>query len=175
MPYKKGLKKRAHLDAAIWAWLNGDGEAERNPVIVLLRKEEKRQIWGTYRDEILSDWITEKPGTRPPLWWGFDAPRDSDLMKGTAWAGTFPVSRERRGGKGKTMTEKYPAIIPSFQMGIPASWYKTDDDDPPVYESQASYLERHGLLTESERKRLTPADFERTENIVTILGMESEE
>ena len=32
-------------------------------------------------------------------------------------------------------------------------------DDPPVYESEAAYLERHGLLSAAERRRLTPADF----------------
>lgn len=35
-----------------------------------------------------------------------------------------------------------------------------DPRDPPRYESQAAYLDRHGLLTESERRRLTDAAFE---------------
>jgi hypothetical protein len=34
-----------------------------------------------------------------------------------------------------------------------------DVDDPPVFESQASYLLRLGLLDASERRRLTAADF----------------
>jgi hypothetical protein len=35
-----------------------------------------------------------------------------------------------------------------------------DPKDPPVYESQAAYLERHGLLLPGERRRLRKADFE---------------
>jgi hypothetical protein len=35
-----------------------------------------------------------------------------------------------------------------------------DSDDPPVFESQASYLERHSLLRSGERGRLTKRNFE---------------
>jgi hypothetical protein len=35
-----------------------------------------------------------------------------------------------------------------------------DPDAPPLYESQAVYLERHGLLLPGERRRLRKADFE---------------
>jgi hypothetical protein len=35
-----------------------------------------------------------------------------------------------------------------------------DPGDPPVFESQASYLERHGLFLPGERKRLKKEDFE---------------
>ena len=35
-----------------------------------------------------------------------------------------------------------------------------DPDDPPRFESQASYLKRHGLLTKAEEKQLTDKDFE---------------
>ena len=33
-------------------------------------------------------------------------------------------------------------------------------DDPPTYESQASFLNRHGLFLEGERARLQPAAFD---------------
>ena len=35
-----------------------------------------------------------------------------------------------------------------------------DPDDPPLYELQAAYLERHGLFLPGERRRLRKADFE---------------
>lgn len=35
-----------------------------------------------------------------------------------------------------------------------------DPRDPPRYESQAAYLDRHGLFLPGERRRLTAADFE---------------
>jgi hypothetical protein len=34
-----------------------------------------------------------------------------------------------------------------------------DPEDPPTYESQASYLERHGLFLPGEKKRLTKYDW----------------
>jgi hypothetical protein len=33
-------------------------------------------------------------------------------------------------------------------------------DDPPTFEAQATYLDRHDVLTPSERRVLTPRDFE---------------
>jgi hypothetical protein len=35
-----------------------------------------------------------------------------------------------------------------------------DSDDPPLYESQASYLDRNGLFLPGEKKRLKKADWE---------------
>jgi hypothetical protein len=35
-----------------------------------------------------------------------------------------------------------------------------DPNDPPILESEASYLERHGLLLPGERQRLRKTDFE---------------
>ena len=35
-----------------------------------------------------------------------------------------------------------------------------DPEDPPVFESEATYLDRHGLLTAAERRRLRVADYE---------------
>jgi hypothetical protein len=35
-----------------------------------------------------------------------------------------------------------------------------DPDNPPRFESQASYLDRHALLLPSERRRLRREDFE---------------
>ena len=35
-----------------------------------------------------------------------------------------------------------------------------DPEDPPIFESQAAYLDRHGLLTAPERKALGPDAFE---------------
>jgi hypothetical protein len=79
------------------------------------------------------------------------------------------------------------AYAPSFSYGIPNNWFEVPErpaglqmgefldahyaelarrcapinpDDPPLFESQATYLERHGLLLPGERRRLTKQDFE---------------
>ena len=35
-----------------------------------------------------------------------------------------------------------------------------DPDNPPLFESEPAYLDRLGLLTDDERGKLNPADFE---------------
>jgi hypothetical protein len=50
-----------------------------------------------------------------------------------------------------------------FSKGIPNHWVTKgsiytgipiDDNDPPTFESEATYLERHGLLTDDEKRIL---------------------
>jgi hypothetical protein len=52
------------------------------------------------------------------------------------------------------------AVAPHFLLGIPESWGDLKADDPPVFESQAAYLDRLGLLAPGEKRRLRNADFE---------------
>jgi hypothetical protein len=73
---------------------------------------------------------------------------------------TIPEPRRRRGGIGKPRHERL-AYYPSFRCGIPDDWTgaKLDPRDPPLYEAQATYLERNGLLVPGEREMLTTKDF----------------
>jgi hypothetical protein len=68
--------------------------------------------------------------------------------------------------------------VPRFDCAVPkdfvtaedVEWHRNegedfsgkplDPNDPPAYESQASYLDRHKLLTPAERRRLRKKDFE---------------
>jgi hypothetical protein len=48
-------------------------------------------------------------------------------------------------------------------VGVPKADFAgvaIDPDDPPAYESQAAYLERHDLFLPGERRRLRKADCE---------------
>ena len=56
--------------------------------------------------------------------------------------------------------EKYPSIVPRFNFGVPMDWHEVNKDNPPMFESQAAYLQRHDLLSKYEQKRLTDGDFE---------------
>jgi hypothetical protein len=64
------------------------------------------------------------------------------------------------------------AIAELYEYGLPSSGWLTRDEltpfprgipvdlaDLPRYESQASFLRRHGLLSREERSRLRPRDF----------------
>ncbi|HEX9544401.1 MAG TPA: hypothetical protein VF955_04405, partial [Pyrinomonadaceae bacterium] len=64
--------------------------------------------------------------------------------------------RKRLGGIG-TPAHECRSVKPDFKYGIPTVWVDVDKDDPPTFESQASYLKRHGMLMAGEERR---ADFE---------------
>lgn len=148
--------------------------------------------WEIYRSEIMKDWISNHPGTKPFAWWECDAPRWQDPFEGVYFHGTLPEPRLRIGGVGTPHYEVL-AYVPDFDKGIPTGWVsksqeeyyngrsvdirgnKTnqkwppgsgyyqegdfegkaiDPSDPPIFESEASYLERHGLLSPQEKKYL---------------------
>ena len=102
---------------------------------------------------ILAEHVRDKPGTRPALWWAYTCPR---LPIGTfpGWFidGKLPEPRERLGGIG-TPAYQVTAVGPSFAFGIAELWVGIDEDDPPVFESQAAYLKRHAFLFAGEEKR----------------------
>jgi hypothetical protein len=56
--------------------------------------------------------------------------------------------------------DKHGEMIPCKYKEGDFSGVALDLDNPPLYESEASYLKRHGLLTKSEEKRLSDKDFE---------------
>lgn len=82
-----------------------------------------RQWWQQYRDTILTAWMASAPGTRPFAWWTFDAPEP--LRHHT---GDLPNQ----------------SLVPEFGMTGQSS------DAGPIWESQRSYLARHGLISPEE-------------------------
>jgi len=133
------------------------------------------EVWTEYGETVLADWIAERPGTRPSLWWLFSAPRQPvGTYPGWFYDGTLPQPRKRLGGIG-TAAHEVLAYTPAFPFGVPLAWIGEGDmttwpslagraepvaaDDPPLFESQAAYLDRLGLLLPGERERLTDDDF----------------
>jgi hypothetical protein len=147
------------------------------------------ELWEAHGQTVVQRWAVEHPGTRPRLWWNYDAPRcdlksysTDHTLKDNRW----PEPRRRLGGTGTPMHE-ISAYVPSFSYGIPNNWFEPwekpaglqmgtflenhyaelarrgapiDPDDPPLFEAQATYLERQGLFLPGERRRLKPEDFE---------------
>jgi hypothetical protein len=126
------------------------------------RDDECRELYMQHRDAVIDAHIWARGwGKRPWTWWHFE--------------GVGP--RVRLGGKGTPAFECLN-VVPSFRDGIPDLWQKDnfwnwreggkpppnwvewDDDDPPVYESSATYLRRHNLLLHGEARHLKPRDFE---------------
>ena len=142
------------------------------------------ELWAAYRSAVIERWVAEMPGTRPSLWWRYDAPRAPAGMFDAWGADKLPEPRRRLGGRGVASHDGL-AYYPSFRCGIPDSWITpslasyyglkgaaVDPNDPPRYEAQAAYLERHGLLLPGERERLTMEDFE-PEIVVETLETET--
>jgi hypothetical protein len=118
-----------------------------------------KQLWELHRGVILTEHVKENPGTRPALWWRYDAPRlPVSAFPGCWYDGQLPEPRLRLGGTG-TPAYEVRAVKPSFPYGIPDVWVGIDEEDPPVFESQASYLKRHRVLFAGEERR---AGFEPT-------------
>jgi hypothetical protein len=109
-------------------------------------------------DQAEAIYAVENPGKRPSWWWPMRAPE----------------MRLRVGGKGTAPWDAGLADLPWFEYGIPGTfmtwWWSGwrpppagftlyDAEDPPTFESSASYLWRNGLLLRDEARRLRPADF----------------
>jgi len=118
------------------------GKRERPPVDYYLmgRPEALRAAWESIAEEICDHWQADFPGTRPPCWWTYSAPEQS---------------RRQLSGGGQPAWIEF-AMVPFFHCGLPQAWDGFKPDDPPTFESQASFLQRHGLLAKHEASK---ADF----------------
>ena len=94
-------------------------------------------LWVQHREAVLADWVKERPGTRPNSWWQFEMPLRQ---------------RDQLGGQG-SCRQMY------LWCGIPRQWFNVSHGNPPVFESQASFLKRNQLLWSEEEARLQPSDF----------------
>jgi hypothetical protein len=129
-------------------------------------------LWREHREQIVEAWITEYPGTRPSHWWAVES--------------TEP--RRRLGGTGTPCHERL-AHGEHYERGVPDQWIRQSDidvyaligspldvpaldpTDPPLYESEAAYLERLGLWLPGERRRVPKKDFQ-PESVLDIFEFE---
>ena len=75
-------------------------------------------------------------------------------MKGTAWQGVFPISRQQLGGAGCAVWARLD-YVPMFDYGIPAIWLDYDENDKPVFECEYDYLSRYSLVLPGEKVKHT--------------------
>jgi hypothetical protein len=157
------------------------GRAPRPPAFHFLSPAELRATWELVRGRVLESWIKERPCSRPPAWWQYEAAEP----------------RRRLGGVGAPLSEALGQVA-SLHRGIPDRWLSPvdvalysgravdvhgkafrelkgrfphkaiDPNDPPQFESEATYLERHGLLTEAEVDTLKRKDLRDPEFAVLV-------
>jgi hypothetical protein len=179
-PRRRRPKRRSDLTEEQAAWLRGD---YRNAGFVnYIAKEELSALWNAYCSRIIEDRATEFPGTRPGRWWQYTAPEMRKRLGGTGtpcheclgYAPSFsygvpnnwltPELAKLYRGTAKDVHGN--PIFPEY-FGKGFSGVAIDPEDPPIYESQAAYLKRLGLLLDGELKRLKKADFE-PEAVVSV-------
>jgi len=155
---------------------------EENFEIWGLSKKKFEAALEYYETELLPLWIIEKPCTRPWCWWAYIAPKEpvpgwdkhfntaqrkrlggvgdpnfEHLNYGpnfsygipTGWVTEFDT--QYYNGKARDVHGK---IIPTNYKAGNFKGVAIDPDDPPIYESEAAYLERLGLLTPTEKRYL---------------------
>jgi hypothetical protein len=147
-------KQRPQLPLAAYRWLL-QGQRSSWFYLNIHAEDEQRAFWNANRDAVVAWYIKRRPGFRPLLWWRFDAPEP----------------RRQLGGIGTPLHE-CSAVARHLEYGVPAEWrterddgylregVPISDDDPPLFESEANYLRRHGLLLPGERQRLHRRSYE---------------
>ncbi len=137
--------------------------------------EEKGKILSQCRDAIIVAWIEARPGTRPSWWWLSEAPEKvrrrlggigdaahehlayvEDYAHGIPAQFIDPWSVEYYNGRARDINGKK---VGDHSKGDFAG-RAVDPKDPPIYESEATYLKRCGLLLPEEKRRLRKKDFE---------------
>ena len=180
MPVKKRFDKhRAELPAEAVDWLH-DGKG--GSWVYWQLPEDLAELWREHAEAIVAEYVAEFPGTRPVRWWEYSAPRakPGEYQCRAGFRPELPSPRRRLGGTGTPKFEVL-GVVPCFWCGVPVDWITRrevafysglprrespflgvaiDADDPPMFESAAAYLQRHGLLLAGERRRLKPVDFE---------------
>lgn len=183
MPSKRTRKSRQRqydLSDAAWAFLNDEPLPENANVFEIhsltyggmpSHRLSRKELWGIYGAEITGRLAVISPGTRPSLWWVYDAP---SLLRrrlgGVGIPGQADIKYRpywRQGVPTRWFTrqdiERHGDILPYLLPGFPKHPFKgvaIDPNNPPTFESQAAYLKRHDLLQPGEMERLTAADFE---------------
>lgn len=125
-----------------------------------------RRAWKSVRDDLLRDWIEERPGTRPWAWWKFDL--SEPRRRRIAGVGDLVPAYDHPsnvvfGAFGKNSFVDEGLLVAWRRIGSLKRGEKKftayDPNDPPTFESQATFLRRYNLFAEGEEKRLTDADF----------------
>jgi hypothetical protein len=182
---RRRTSPRAPLSEALRHFLDpGTTDIDTHPAdadalaIFCRRRDEMtlRALWGEHRDEVLAEWIAEAPGTRPWAWWQLEAPEPRRRLGGIGtekWVGlpahapvyAFGIPAawtdewETRYYSGRAVDIHGQPIGQEFR-GHDFRGVAIDPDDPPRFESEAAYLDRHGLLAADERADLPAEAFE---------------
>jgi hypothetical protein len=149
-------KLRPQLPRAAYRWLLA-GTRSSWTYLTLRDEDAKREFWRAHEDAVVLHHIKRFPGSRPKMWWRLSAPE--------------PRRRVDLYGIGSPLHE-CSAVALNYEFGVPMHWRTARNDRyfregvpisaerPPMFESEANYLRRLGLLLPGERSRLTKRSYE---------------
>jgi hypothetical protein len=132
-----------------------------------------RGIYDVVRADLIEAWARDNPGTRPSAWWKWTATEPRQRIGGTgsllsdfmSYAPSYHCGMATRWACEALIRKGWPTVSLG---GKAAGWCAIqeladaipfDQNDPPLFESQATYLQRLGILLPGERKRLDAEDF----------------
>ena len=118
-----------------------------------INRERQKHLWQENQVRFMAEWVESHPCSRPFGWWKFEAPEPRKMI----------------GGKGTRAGQKRN-YGQSFKFGVPQYWLEIDGKSPPMFESQAAFLQRLGLLYDGEAKFLKEnTQLLQTESIFKIV------
>jgi hypothetical protein len=131
--------------SAAWAWATEQPAEGRDVLHVhALAADMKGQqqhvsaiTWAALEREVLAHFVQHAPGTRPDPWWWIVG---------------------RRYGLRRMLSGRGTALVWSCKRGVPENYL--DRVEPITHESEAAYLQRHGLLQPGEAERIKPGAFD---------------
>jgi hypothetical protein len=130
--------------------------------VYFTREEALKTLWSENRKHLVKQWRKAHPGKRPFGWWKYEAPEPRDRVRGIGAElhKCTPIGQVYEFGIPTMFLDDFHTEIVERCGKTLADYEFYDDNNPPAYEAQATYLERHGLLTPDEKRRLKPKDFE---------------
>jgi len=137
---RRVLQPRWQLSSALRTYfesgtLPDSTDNEAWPLVILDGHQEKIEVlWREYSEEVLSEWIHRKPGTRPAAWWHYEAEEPRRVLGGQTHLLNGAAELFWRADHG----------VPAYSGAI-------------LVESQAAYLKRLGLLDQGEGRRIRQA------------------
>jgi hypothetical protein len=176
---RKFKKEKRPISEALRIFFETGNREPGNADLFLLAgsKNKLKSAWKAAKDEILSDFIKQHPCQRPHLWWRFDSLGIRRRVGGVGdlwheienykpiecyygiprnWVTQTEVDYYNGRSvdiNGNPTNEKWPPGSGHYKKGD-LKKVAIDENDPPVFESQAAFLQRHDLLTATELKFL---------------------
>jgi hypothetical protein len=162
------------LSEGLFAPPEGENDHERIEWKYFTDVDAKQRILDSCKDFILDEWTRQRPGTRPSWWW-LSAPEVRRRLSGIGDVASdfLAYAPELEYGipvffldpwlcdyyRGKAKDVNGDPIGSEYREGD-FKGQSINQKDPPKFESQAAFLQRHNLLTPEEKRRLRKKDYE---------------